>query len=47
MPPTIGLPVGVVTRQENFGDNFFYAVYFQQPGVAEAELDADVRKSCA
>jgi pimeloyl-ACP methyl ester carboxylesterase len=27
------------------GDNFFYVVYFQQPGVAEAELDADVRKS--
>jgi pimeloyl-ACP methyl ester carboxylesterase len=27
------------------GDNFFCVVYFQQPGVAEAELDADVRKS--
>jgi pimeloyl-ACP methyl ester carboxylesterase len=43
--PPLRLPVGVVTRQENFGDNFFYAVYFQQPGVAEAELDADIRKS--
>ena len=24
-----------------FGDNFFYMLYFQQPGVADAELDAD------
>src|SRR5262245_59039247 len=37
--------VGKMTRQENFGDNFWYMVYFQQPGVAEAELEADVRKS--
>ncbi len=36
---------GAVTRQENFDDNFFYVVYFQQPGVAESELDAEVRKS--
>jgi epoxide hydrolase A/B len=34
-----------VTRQEDVGDNFFYVVYFQEPGVAEAELNADVRKS--
>jgi pimeloyl-ACP methyl ester carboxylesterase len=33
------------TRQEDIGDHFFYVVYFQQPGIAEAELDADVRKS--
>ena len=45
VPPTVGTPVGALTRQENFGDNFVYTVYFQQPGVAEAELDADVRKS--
>ena len=45
VPPTIGTPVGALTRQENFGDNFVYTVYFQQPGVAEAELDADVRRS--
>ena len=45
VPPTIGVPVGAITRQENFGDNFVYTVYFQRPGVAEAELDADVRKS--
>lgn len=24
-----------------FGDNFFYILYFQQPGVADAELDDD------
>ena len=24
-----------------YGDNFFYILYFQEPGVAEAELDAD------
>jgi len=36
---------GVMTRQENFGDNFWYMVYFQKPGVAETELEADLRKS--
>lgn len=36
---------GMMTKQENFGDNFWYIVYFQKPGVAEAELDADLRKS--
>jgi pimeloyl-ACP methyl ester carboxylesterase len=25
------------------GENFFYILYFQEPGVAEAELEADVR----
>ena len=45
VPPTMGVPVGAITRQENFGDNFVYPVYFQQPRVAETELDADVRKS--
>jgi len=38
-------PAGTMTRQENFGDNFWYMVYFQKPGVAEAELEADVRRS--
>jgi pimeloyl-ACP methyl ester carboxylesterase len=38
-------PVGAFTRQENFGDRFWYIVYFQTPGVAEAELEADIRKS--
>jgi pimeloyl-ACP methyl ester carboxylesterase len=27
------------------GDNFFYILYFQEPGGAEAELEADVRRS--
>ena len=26
-----------------YGDNFFYILYFQEPGVAEAEFDADPR----
>lgn len=29
----------------HFGDSFWYIVYFQKPGVAEGELEADVRKS--
>lgn len=36
---------GTLTQQEFYGDNFWYMVYFQQPGVAEAELEADIRKS--
>jgi pimeloyl-ACP methyl ester carboxylesterase len=28
-----------------FKDIFFYMLYFQEPGVAEAELEADVRRS--
>ena len=36
---------GSMTRQENFGDYFWYMVYFQEPGVAEAELEADIAKS--
>lgn len=28
-----------------FPNNFFYITYFQKPGVAEAELEADVRRS--
>jgi len=34
-----------LTEQEFWGDNFWYMVYFQQPGVAEAELEADIPKS--
>ena len=34
-----------LTQQEFYGDNFWYMVYFQQPGVAEAELEADIEKS--
>ncbi|HEY8491342.1 MAG TPA: alpha/beta hydrolase [Dehalococcoidia bacterium] len=28
-----------------FGDRFFYILYFQEPGKAEAELEADVRRT--
>ncbi|MGB2695147.1 MAG: alpha/beta hydrolase [Dehalococcoidia bacterium] len=38
MPPTQLL-------KQIFADNFFYILYFQEPGVAEAEWEADVRRS--
>jgi pimeloyl-ACP methyl ester carboxylesterase len=28
-----------------FGENFFYMLYFQEPGVADAELDGDVGRT--
>jgi pimeloyl-ACP methyl ester carboxylesterase len=28
-----------------FGDNFFYMLYFQEPGVADTELDGDAAKT--
>tara|TARA_R110000822_G_scaffold49716_3_gene130208 strand:- start:2911 stop:3912 length:1002 start_codon:yes stop_codon:yes gene_type:complete len=31
----------VTLLREHFQDDFFYQLYFQQPGVAEAEFDAD------
>ena len=31
--------------KQRFADRFFYILYFQKPGVAEAELEADVRRS--
>ncbi len=31
--------------RQMFKDVFFYMLYFQEPGVAEAELEADVRRS--
>ena len=37
MPPT-------QLFKQVFKDNFFYILYFQEPGVAEAELEADVRR---
>ena len=43
--PYARLRAGVLTRQERFGDRFFYIVYFQVPGIAEAELEADIRRS--
>ena len=41
--PYVRGQAGTLTRQESFGDNFWYIVYFQTPGVAEAEFEADVR----
>ena len=35
----------VQTMKKLFGERFFYIIYFQEPGVAEAELEADVRRS--
>ena len=37
-PPTVGMKAA-------FGDNFFYILYFQTPGVAEHELQKDVKRS--
>jgi pimeloyl-ACP methyl ester carboxylesterase len=37
-PPTVRL-------RERVGDVYFYMLHFQDPGVAETELDADVRRS--
>ncbi len=37
-------PVSVVDGlRRSLGDNFFYILYFQEPGVAEKEFDADPR----
>ena len=35
----------IATFKELFGDVFFYMLHFQTPGVAEAELEANVRES--
>ena len=42
-----GRPKGPPTAmlQRIVGDAFFYMLYFQKPGVAEEELEADVRES--
>jgi len=34
-------PIEILRR--TYGDNFFYMLYFQEPGVAEREFDADPR----
>ena len=44
-PPPSSWRVGGMTRQENYGDNFWYIAYFQSPGIAEAELETNIRKS--
>ena len=33
----------ITTLQKAHGDNFFYILYFQEPGAAEKEFDADPR----
>jgi epoxide hydrolase A/B len=33
----------VQTLRQTMGDNFYYILYFQEPGVAEQEFDADPR----
>ena len=37
MPPT-------QLMKQIFGDHFFYILYFQEPGVAEAEFEPDIRR---
>src|SRR4051795_7334823 len=45
VPFTPRMPVSPMAGwREAFGDRF-YQVYFQEPGVAEAELEADVRET--
>jgi pimeloyl-ACP methyl ester carboxylesterase len=34
----------VETWKKTFGENFFYVLYFQEPGVAEAEFDTEPRE---
>jgi pimeloyl-ACP methyl ester carboxylesterase len=41
--PYFRFPIGGLTRQENFGDQFWYMAYFQTPGVAEREFESDLR----
>ena len=35
----------IEVAKQVYKDKFFYQIYFQEPGVAEAELEADVRAS--
>lgn len=53
-PAVIGLSVPysprgpfppIASMKAMAGENFFYILYFQEPGVAEAELEADVRST--
>jgi len=48
--PPLTLPPGLRLTQlmaANAGDREYYRLYFQEPGVAEAEFEADVRGSLA
>jgi len=42
--PRASAPTTQLLKQV-FADTFFYILYFQEPGVAEAELEADVARS--
>ena len=53
-PAVVALSVPYIPRasapptqllKQVFADTFFYILYFQEPGVAEAELEADVARS--
>lgn len=47
-PPIPGLPEGLTLNdlmRANAGDREYYRLYFQEPGVAEADLEADVDRS--
>lgn len=35
----------ILTKQEYWGDRFWYMAYFQKPGVAELELESDIRRT--
>ena len=37
----------IEVAKQVYKDKFFYQIYFQEPGVAEAELEADVRDALA
>jgi pimeloyl-ACP methyl ester carboxylesterase len=44
VPYSVRAPMApTVMLKSVFGDNFFYILYFQEPGKAEKELEADVR----
>jgi len=43
MPRGPAAPIQLM--KQVFANNFFYILYFQEPGLAEAELETDVRRS--
>ena len=46
--PPMSLPDGVTLNdlmEINAGDRHYYRLYFQEPGVAEVELESDIRRS--
>ena len=46
--PPVALPEGIDLNQVmkmNAGERDYYRLYFQEPGIAEADLEADVRKT--